>query len=114
MQTGVIAMTDIPVFTAADGIATLILHEIPARKEGYILVRAVFGSLVGLLRECADFCRGAGAERIYAGGEADFSDYPVFARLMERRLRRAGRSFTTPVFPAFPPRRAAAHMRRSV
>ena len=72
MQTGVIAMTDIPVFTAADGIATLILHEIPARKEGYILVRAVFGSLAGLLRECADFCRGAGAERVYAGGEADF------------------------------------------
>ena len=66
-------MTDIPVFTAADGIATLILHEIPARKEGYILVRAVFGSLAGLLRECADFCRGAGAERVYAGGEADFS-----------------------------------------
>lgn len=86
MQTGVIAMTDIPVFTAANGIATLILHEIPARKEGYILVRAVFGSLAGLLRECADFCRGAGAERVYAGGEADFSAYPVFARLMERRL----------------------------
>ena len=70
-------MTDIPVFTAADGIATLILHEIPARKEGYILVRAVFGSLACLLRECADFCRGAGAERVYAGGEADFSAYPV-------------------------------------
>lgn len=79
-------MTDLPVFTAADGIATLILHEIPARGEGYILVRGVFGTLDGLLRECANFCRGAGAQKVYAGGEADFSDYPVFARLMERQL----------------------------
>lgn len=79
-------MTDLPVFTAADGIATLILHEIPARKEAYILVRGVFGTLEALLRECAGFCRGAGAEKVYAGGAADFSGYPVFARLMERRL----------------------------
>ena len=43
-------MTDLPVFTTADGIATLILHEIPARGEGYILVRGVFGTLDGLLR----------------------------------------------------------------
>ncbi len=79
-------MTDLPVFTAADGIASLILHEIPLRGEGYILVRCVFGTLEGLLRECANFCRGAGAAQVYAGGEADFSGYPVFARLMERQL----------------------------
>ena len=42
-------MTDLPVFTAADGLATLILHEIPAKREAYILVRTVFGALDGLL-----------------------------------------------------------------
>lgn len=78
-------MTDLPVFTAADGLATLILHEIPAKREAYILVRTVFGTLDGLLRECAAFCRGAGAEHVYAGGAADLSGYPVFARLIERR-----------------------------
>lgn len=77
-------MTDLPIYTAADGLATLILHEIPAKREGYILVRAVFGTLHGLLHECAAFCRSAGAERVYAGGAADFSGYPVFARLIER------------------------------
>ena len=77
-------MTDLPVFTAADGLATLILHEIPAKREAYILVRTVFGTLDGLLRECAAFCRGAGAEHVYAGGAADFSGYPVFVRLIER------------------------------
>lgn len=77
-------MTDLPIYTAADGLATLILHEIPTKREGYILVRAVFGTLDGLLRECVRFCRGAGAERVYAGGAADFSGYPVFVSLIER------------------------------
>ncbi len=88
-------MTDLPVYTAADGIATLILHEIPTRGEGYVLVRAVFGQLDALLHECADFCRNAGARAVYAGGEGDFSAYPVFASLMERR-----RCFDVPPEPA--------------
>ena len=56
-------MKDIPVFSCPDGIATLILREVPFRGEGYILVRGVFGTLEGLLAECAGFCRAAGAER---------------------------------------------------
>ena len=38
-------MKDIPVFSCPDGIATLILREVPFRGEGYILVRGVFGTL---------------------------------------------------------------------
>ena len=49
-------MKDIPVFSCPDGIATLILREVPFRGEGYILVRGVFGTLEGLLAECAGFC----------------------------------------------------------
>lgn len=70
-------MKDIPVFSCPDGIATLILREVPFRGEGYILVRGVFGTLEGLLAECAGFCRAAGAERLFAAGEADFSGYPA-------------------------------------
>lgn len=62
-------MKDIPVFSCPDGIATLILREVPFRGEGYILVRGVFGTLEGLLAECAGFCRAAGAERLFAAGE---------------------------------------------
>ena len=82
-------MKDLPLFPCQDGMASLILSEIPYKKEAYILVRSVFGSLDGLLRECAAFCRSAGAERIYAGGEQDFSAYPVYAHIVARSLDKA-------------------------
>ena len=82
-------MKDLPLFPCADGMASLVLSEIPYRREAYILVRSVYGSLDGLLRDCTAFCRSAGAEQVYAGGEQDFSAYPVYARLVERSLDKA-------------------------
>lgn len=82
-------MKNIPLFPCTDGLAALILSEIPTRGEAYVDVRAVFGSLAGLLRECAAFCRAAGAEKIYCGGKANFSGYPVYARLVERVISRS-------------------------
>ncbi len=79
-------MKDIPLFTVSDGMASLILREIPFRGAAYIWVRSVFGSLDGLLQECAAFCRAAGAEKVYATGQADFSAYPVYARLIQRSV----------------------------
>ena len=79
-------MKDIPIFTATNGMASLILREIPYRREAYVQVRAVFTRLDSLLRECATFCRMAGAERIFATGTEDFSAYPVHARLMKREI----------------------------
>lgn len=79
-------MRDIPIFTASAGLASLILREIPTRREGYVLVRSVFTNTEALLRECERFCRSVGAERVYFGGNADFSAYPVYARLIEREL----------------------------
>lgn len=81
-------MKDIPVFSCPDGIATLILREVPFRGEGYILVRGVFGTLEGLLAECTGFCRAAGAERLFAAGEADFSGYPAAIRILGRSAPR--------------------------
>ncbi len=82
-------MKDLPVFPCTDGLASLILCEIPYRGEAYILVRAVYGSLTGLVRECANFCRSAGAKRIYVSGEGDFSPYPVYTRLIDRSIEKA-------------------------
>ena len=81
-------MKAIPVFTCADGIATLILREVFSRGEAYVLVRSVFSTVPALLRACEDFCRAAGATRVYFGGAADFSDCRVYARLLERRIAR--------------------------
>ncbi|MBR6825288.1 MAG: hypothetical protein IKM59_01945 [Oscillospiraceae bacterium] len=82
-------MRDIPLFTATDGIATLILHEIPFRQEGYVWIRTVYGRLEGLMKECAGFCRAAGAQKVYFSGEGDFRDFPVYARLIYRSVEKS-------------------------
>lgn len=82
-------MKDLPVFPCQDGMASLILSEIPYRQEAYILLRAVYGSLAALVRQCANFCADAGAKRIYVSGEGELSAYPVYARLIDRSIERA-------------------------
>ncbi len=77
-------MRDIPLFTVTDGMASLILHEIPFRGEAYVWIRTVYGRIGGLMEECAGFCRAAGAEKIYFSGNADLSAYPVHAKLIYR------------------------------
>ena len=82
-------MRDIPLFTVTDGMATLILHEIPFRQEAYVWIRTVFGSVEGLVKECTGFCRSAGADRIYFSGDMDLSAFPVHARLIYRSVDRS-------------------------
>ena len=82
-------MKDFPVFPCSDGMVSLVLSEIPYGGEAYILIRSLYGSLSRLLRECGDFCRMAGAEKIYVGGEGELSHLPVYAHLMERSLDKA-------------------------
>ena len=60
-------MKDFPLFTTENGVASLILKEIPYRSEAYIVLRDA-RSAEALLRECADFCRACGAEKVYASG----------------------------------------------
>lgn len=59
-------MKNIPVFTTPHGVATLVLREIPYSQRAYILPQSVFTSVEELVNECADFCRAAGAEQVFA------------------------------------------------
>ena len=79
-------MKDFPLFPCSNGMASLILCEIPHRGDAYIFIRSLHGSLTGLLQECGNFCRTAGAENIYVCGECDLSHLPVYAHLTERSL----------------------------
>ncbi len=107
-------MRDIPLFTATDGMATLILHEIPFRKEAFVWIRTVYGSLEGLMKECAGFCRAAGAEKVYFAGEIDFGDYPIHARLIYRSVEKAAIPSTKAVaLPVKDPTAWLDHYRRS-
>ena len=68
-------MKEFPVFTTEYGVASLTMKQIPYRGEAYIQVQdSAPGQREALIRECADFCRAAGAEKILvtpAEGEPD-------------------------------------------
>lgn len=77
-------MKDFPMFTTENGAASLILKEIPYRKEAYILLRDS-RSPEALLQECADFCRACGAEKVYASGHPLVERYRLHTAMLEMR-----------------------------
>lgn len=59
-------MKNIPIFTTEYGTASLILREIPYQKTAYVAnPSALPGRLSDLALACGEFCRAAGAERVY-------------------------------------------------
>lgn len=60
-------MKNIPMFTTENGVASLILQEIPYRQEAYVHIRST-AAPEAFFRECVDFCKMAGAEKIYLTG----------------------------------------------
>ncbi len=80
-------MKDIPMFTTENGIASLILREIPYRGIAYIRLLATQAP-EALLSECADFCRACGAGEVHAAGHPVLEKYPfVTAELSLCRSR---------------------------
>ena len=77
-------MRDFPFFTTETGVSSLILKEIPYRGVAYIRLRDVQEeNLPAHLKECADFCRMAGAQRIYATGHEALEAYPLHTAILE-------------------------------
>lgn len=80
-----VKMRDFPFFTTETGISSLVLREIPYRKEAYIhLLDVQPEQLSAHLRECVSFCRMAGAERIFAAGEG-LDSFPKGAAIVRMR-----------------------------
>ena len=77
-------MKDFPVFTTENGAASLVLKEIPYRKEAYITLRDSM-TPEALLEECAAFCRACGAEKVYATGHEILEDRPLHTVMLEMR-----------------------------
>lgn len=79
-------MRDIPMYTTEHGVATLTLKEIPYRQEAYIQIRDVQpGMLEALIGDCVDFCKAAGAERIFANGHEGLGVYPLHTVVLEMK-----------------------------
>lgn len=79
-------MRDFPIFTTDFGVASLVLREIPYRKEAYIRIRDIqCGCLEEHLKECISFCRMAGAEAVYASGADGLEAYPLYTAVLQMR-----------------------------
>ena len=79
-------MRDFPVFTTEYGVASLVLKEIPYKKQAYIRIGDVqMGFLKEHLAECVSFCRMAGAETIFAAGNGELEAYPLYTQILEMR-----------------------------
>ena len=77
-------MKDIPAFTTENGIASLILREIPYREEAYIRIQSSL-SPEALVEECAQFCTMCGAEKVYATGHEFLEQYPLRTAMLQMR-----------------------------
>ena len=75
-------MKDIPVFTTENGVASLVLKEIPFRQIAYVKLLSS-QCPEALLAEAVEFCRACGAERIEASGDAFLERFPPANVLVE-------------------------------
>lgn len=79
-------MRDFPVFTTEHGVSSLILKEIPYRKQAFICIRDVQpDGFAGHLAECVSFCKMAGADHIFAAGHPQLEQYPLYTRVVKMR-----------------------------
>lgn len=82
-------MRDFPVFTTENGAASLVLREIPYRGEAYITLQDTQNPKE-LLAECVDFCKMAGAVKIYATGHDWLAKYPFYTSVVKMQRDREG------------------------
>lgn len=91
-------MRDIPIFTTEYGAASLVLSQIPYRENAYVIVQSA-SEPERLLKECRDFCRAAGAKRIYARGMGIGEKYPVYTTLIRMERPASGLISTATLRP---------------
>ncbi len=94
-------MRDFPIFTTEYGVSSLILKEIPYKKQAYICIRDVQENFFGEhLSECVSFCRMCGAEEIFAKGSEKLSEYPLYTAVYKMQsVVRADQQKAANLFP---------------
>lgn len=74
-------MRDFPVFTTENGVASLILKEIPYRGIAYVRIQDSLDPK-GLVDDCVSFCKAAGAKQIYATGHDFLENFPLHTTVL--------------------------------
>ncbi len=78
---------DFPVFTTENGVASLVLREIPYKGIAFVTLQDTRDPRQ-LLSECVEFCRAVGAQRIFAAGHSILYDYPQAVSVIRMRCAR--------------------------
>lgn len=80
-------MRDFPVFATSNGVASLVLKEVPYKGTAYITLHDTHAPET-LLAECVGFCKMAGAERVFAAGSPVLEDYTLHTTVFRMRCLR--------------------------
>ena len=92
-------MKNIPVFTTPNGVASLILKEIPYYGAAYITIQSTLEPEL-LLDECVQFCKMAGADRIYGSNHPCLEKYPFHTAIWRmKQLKENLEAADAMVFP---------------
>lgn len=84
---GGVLVRDIPMFTTENGIASLILKEIPYKAVAYVKILSSQEPEL-LLEECVQFCRMCGAEIVDASGHDYLEKYPLTTSIFAMQCSR--------------------------
>lgn len=74
-------MKNISMFTTEYGVADLFLKNVPYSGIAFVQILST-SSCFNFLKECYDFCRAIGAEKIYASGNDALKQLPVYTEIL--------------------------------
>lgn len=74
-------MKNIPMFTTEYGVANLFLKNVPYSGAAFVQIIST-SNCFEFLKECRDFCRAVGAERIYASGHDALGQLTMYTKIL--------------------------------
>ena len=80
-------MRDFPVFTTENGVSSITLKEVPYKGVAYIKIQSSLQP-ESFLQECVDFCKMAGANKVYASGHKMLEKYPLHTAIFQMSVLR--------------------------
>ena len=75
-------MRDFPMFTTENGVGSITLKEVPYKGIAYVKIHASLTPEL-FLQECVEFCKLAGATKIYASGSDMLTQYPLHTVILQ-------------------------------
>ena len=72
---------DFPMFTTENGVASLVLRQVPYTGCAYITILDSCAPKA-LLKDCVDFAKAVGVDKVYGTGDPFLEQYPVYTHVL--------------------------------